>query len=363
MQSSVSCRQLRVLQLGPYPPPHGGVQSNVVAIHRLLRKHGASSQIINITRHREPRGNGVFCPRNWFELLWLLARLRYDIIHLHIGGNVTPRLLALSFFCCAVPGRKTVLSFHSGGYPLSKDGMRARPSSLRGYIFRRFDRVIAVNPQIVQLFRRWGLRAEKIRLIAPYDLPPVLTPKKLPENIAAFFETHHPVLLGIGLLESEYDFPLQIDVLGLVRQRHANAGLVIIGSGSLECDLRKRINVKSYERDVLLCGDVPHEDALLALHASDVFLRTSHYDGDSIAVREALHVGVPVVATDTGMRPAGAHLIPLSNIDALLEAIEECVRRPREAREPGSPNETNIEAVVALYREMAGDVVTSNDAG
>ena len=29
---------MRVLQLGPYPPPHGGVQTNLVAIRAFLLK-------------------------------------------------------------------------------------------------------------------------------------------------------------------------------------------------------------------------------------------------------------------------------------------------------------------------------------
>ena len=31
---------MRVVQLGPYPPPHGGVQTNLVAIREYLRRRG-----------------------------------------------------------------------------------------------------------------------------------------------------------------------------------------------------------------------------------------------------------------------------------------------------------------------------------
>ena len=46
------------------------------------------------------------------------------------------------------------------------------------------------------------------------------------------------LLLTVGLLEPEYDLPLQIDVLGQVRERYPEAGLIIAGSGSLEQLLR-----------------------------------------------------------------------------------------------------------------------------
>ena len=41
-----------------------------------------------------------------------------------------------------------------------------------------------------------------------------------------------------------------------------------------------------------------------AMSRITIFLRTTLYDGDSISVREALHLGVPVIASDNGMRQA-----------------------------------------------------------
>ena len=347
---------MRVLQLGAYPPPHGGVQSNLVAIHRFLQKHGISSQVINITRHRKPEGDGVYYPKDWTGLCRLLLRLRFDIVHLHIGGTVTPRLLALSFLCCAIPGRRAVLTFHSGGYPSSKEGTSAHPRSLRGFVFRRFDRIIGVNPEIVRLFHRFGVKPEKVRLIQPHALPSGVPARNMPEHLKRFFEAHEPVLLTVSGLEPEYDLPLQIDMLGLIRERHSKAGLVIIGSGSIEGDIRRLITGKSYGPHILLCGDMPHEDTLLAMNACGLFLRTSIYDGDSIAVREALHLGVPVIATDTGMRPPEVHLIGISNPGELVRAIEELLSRSRERRESPPASEENIEAVVELYRELMHDM-------
>src|SRR5215471_12222291 len=148
--------QMRVLQLGPYPPPHGGVQSNLVAIRSFLLKRNISCCVINITRHRKPETDEVYYPKNGFELLRLLFRLEYDIIHLHLGGNLTTRLLALGLICCLIPGTKSVLTFHSGGYPSSPQGRKARAFSLTGFVMRKFDMLIGVNPALVEFFRKLG---------------------------------------------------------------------------------------------------------------------------------------------------------------------------------------------------------------
>ena len=70
---------------------------------------------------------------------------------------------------------------------------------------------------------------------------------------------------------------------------------------------------------MLLCGDVPHALTLRLIAESDLFLRTTLYDGDSVAIREALQLGTPVIASDNGMRPAGVHLIPCRSSEALRD--------------------------------------------
>lgn len=343
---------MRILQMGPYPPPHGGVQTHIVAVRQYLRKNQIPCAVINLTRHRRPTADEVYYPKSAPEVLRLLWRLRYDVIHLHIGGNLTARLLALGFLCSLMPRSKTVLTFHSGGYPVSEEGRAARPRSLRAFALRRFDRVIGVNQELVEFFERVGVAPNRIRLIHPHALTTQAPADSLSPELEKFFETHNPVLTTVGLLEPEYDLPLQIEVLGLIHKRFHNAGLLIAGSGSLKEELQNLISSKPYAKDILLCGDVPHAVTLRAIAESDVFLRTTLYDGDSISVREALHIGVPVVASDNGMRPDGIHLIPSCDLAALHGAIEARLIERNSRQSRGEADEQNLEAVLEVYREL-----------
>ena len=143
----------------------------------------------------------------------------------------------------------------------------------------------------------------------------------LPERLAAFLGSHSPALLTVGLLEPEYDLPMQIDLMAEILQRYPRAGLLIVGSGSLEESLRAHIAAKPYRDHVVLYGDMPHALTLRATQECDLLLRTTLYDGDSISVREALYIGTPVIATDNGMRPEGVYLIPPSDSARLLDAV------------------------------------------
>jgi glycogen synthase len=343
---------MRVLEIGPYPPPHGGIQTNLVDIRNYLLKHGHSCEAINITRHRRADADGVYYPANAIGLLRLLLGLRYDFVHLHIGGHLSGRLLALSLMCCLMPRSKAVLSFHSGGYPSSPAGKTAGSATLRGWIMRQFDGIVAINQEIVDLFAKFGVPPSRVRLIPPYAVSPPLAGTALPDDLARFFAERHPRLLTVGLLEPEYDLPLQIDVMAAVLERHPTAGLAIIGSGSLEAVLRERIAAKPYRDRILLCGDVAHEATLLAITQSDAVLRTTLYDGDSVSVREALAFGTPVIATDNGMRPAGVRLIPPREPAKLLEAIEAVLAKGSVHPRPAAYGEENLEAVVRFYRDL-----------
>ncbi|HJZ98848.1 MAG TPA: glycosyltransferase family 4 protein [Candidatus Solibacter sp.] len=343
---------MKVVQLGPFPPPHGGVQTNLVAIRDHLRATGHECDVINLTRHRREDADGVYYPRSAGELARLLWRLKADIVHLHYGGELSARLLGLLFLCTLLPGRKTVLTFHSGGYPSSPAGKTAGYATLRGFLFRRLDGVIAVNAEIAAMFRKFGVKQERIRTILPFVVRPPDPNTPMPPRLAEFFAAHKPVLLTVGLLEPEYDLSMQIDVMGDVVARHAKAGLIIAGAGSLEESLRRQIESKPYAKNVLLYGDMPHPVTMCATVECDAMLRTTLYDGDSVSVREALYLGTPVIATDNGMRPEGVILIPTSNPARLVDAICDVAAGGTHRTDPAGDGQENIRAVVDFYRTL-----------
>ncbi|MBK8147783.1 MAG: hypothetical protein IPK58_06080 [Acidobacteria bacterium] len=120
---------MHVLQLGPYPPPEGGISRNMLAIREALRERGGRCSIIATSRssRMEPEPD-VYRPSGAYELVRLLSKLDYDILHLHVGGYLTNRVTGL-MLACAFRGRgKSVLTFHSGGYA-QENAALARPFS------------------------------------------------------------------------------------------------------------------------------------------------------------------------------------------------------------------------------------------
>jgi glycosyltransferase involved in cell wall biosynthesis len=345
---------MHILLLGPYPPPQGGVQRNMLDIRDRLRRDGHSCSIINITRSRgqtvsEP---DVYHPQTPLALVRLLLKLKYDLLHIHIGGKIPLRVLALLAVCAVIAGGKSVLTLHSGGYPLSKDGRAAGKISLRGFVFRLYARLVCVNRQQVEMFEKFGAAKEKIRLIYPFFNQNPDKNVSVPTPLKDFAAAHQPFLLTVGFLQPAYNLPFQIEALAKVRENFPAAGLMIIGAGDCEDELRRLVASKPYAAHVHLAGDVAHAVTLHLINDCDVLLRTTEYDGDAISVREALHLDTPVVATDNGMRPEGVRLIPKGDGAALEKAIAATLQGGARIKSAKPDDYRNITAILSLYKEV-----------
>jgi glycosyltransferase involved in cell wall biosynthesis len=320
----------------------------------FLRRRGIACDVVNLTRFKRASENGIYYPPNALAVAGHLLSHRYDIIHLHIGGRIWPQQLALALACAALPGTQLVFTFHSGGYPSSPEGRSAHARTLRAFVLRRFNALIAVNEEIAQFFRTLGVEASRIHVISPYlgFGANALGQSSLPQQVSNFLDAHDPVLISVGGLEPEYDVSLQMKALGSIRTRHPNAGLLVAGSGSLAEVVRKECSLLPYADHILLNGDLAHGATLQAMRSSDIMLRTTWYDGDAISVREALQLGVPVIASDNGMRPAGTHLIPARDVDALVASVEKILSNPPLRVPVASESDRNLEEVLNVYQQL-----------
>lgn len=344
---------MQILQLGPYPPPEGGINRNMLAIREELRARGHRCSIVATSKStRITNEADVYHPGSALALLTLLFKLDCDVLHLHVGGDIGRRVMALVTICVAFGRGRKVLSFHSGGYPTTREGIAARKNSIRGFLFRQFDRVIAVNPTIAEVFDRYGLKEGKVCVIYPFIHRVPDERVEIPADLRVFAEQHSPFLLTVGLLEAEYDLFVQIDAMERVLDHFPDAGLMIVGSGSLEPALRQAIASKPFAKRIFLAGDVEHSVTLHLIDRCHALLRTTLFDGDAISVREALFLETPVIATDNGMRPNGVKLIPFHDEAALVNAIAALGASKRLKTQSKADDKSNIHRILTVYDEV-----------
>ena len=83
------------------------------------------------------------------------------------------------------------------------------------------------------------------------------------------------------------------------------------------------------------------------IERSDILLRLTHTDGDSLSVKEALDMGVPVLASDVVSRPDGTCLFD-GDFSSLPAQIDRCIRRDGPIPHP----EDGAKILLELYREL-----------
>ncbi|MFL6375640.1 MAG: glycosyltransferase family 4 protein [Pyrinomonadaceae bacterium] len=347
---------ITVLQLGPYPPPEGGITRNMLAIRERLREREDRCSIVATSKSsRIANEQDVYHPRSAAELISLIRKIDHDILHLHVGGDITRRVMSLCL-AAATLGKRPVMTFHSGGYPKTAEAQKARPSSARGRIFRQFSRVVVVNEELADVFGRYGVPRERIAVIAPFALTPPDASVVLPDGISEFAGSHSPLLVSVGGLEPDYEPLFLINAMKGVLERHPNVGLIIVGGGSMQSAVETAVEHSGYSNSIRLAGDVRHAETLRLIAMAHAMLRITLFDGDAISVREALFVGTPVVATDNGMRPAGVRLTSRGDTDGLIRNIDRVLSQPSTRPRSLTPDYSNIDEVLGLYNELLRDV-------
>ena len=133
------------------------------------------------------------------------------------------------------------------------------------------------------------------------------------------------LLLWIGRFEKEKDPILALDIFGKVRAAGIDAGLVMLGAGSMEKELHAAVVERGLKGLVEFPGWQPPKEYL---PYADAVLCTSVTESWGASIVEALASGVPTVAPDVGIaREAGAHIAPRERLaEKIIEVLQSGAR-------------------------------------
>lgn len=304
---------MRVLLIGPHPPPHGGISVHVSGIRQQLTTAGIACRVLDTGLVRSGPAFG-------------LTALRHAVagwtLHLHTNGhNVKSWWLALA---CGLAGQfrgGSILTLHSGmlpGYLESAPRWRRRQAALTCALYRQ---VICVSPEIRSALVALGVDTRRMEVLPAYlgnGSPEV----SLDPQLLAWIGRHRPLFSTVLFFRPEYGFDTLVVALGRLRRRYPSFGCVVMGSGERRAEADRQVLDAGLEENMLLTGDVDHSACLALMPLCDAFLRPTLEDGDSISVREALALGVPVVASRAGTRPEGAILFRPGDVEEMAAKIE-----------------------------------------
>jgi glycosyltransferase involved in cell wall biosynthesis len=157
---------------------------------------------------------------------------------------------------------------------------------------------------------------------------------------------HAPILSTTLFFRSEYGLDILMEAVARLRRDYPRLGCLVMGSGDRSEPLAL-IDRRGLHAAVHLAGDLPHDECVKVIARSNVFVRPTRADGDSISVREAVSLGVPTVASRVGTRPEGVHTFLVGDVDGLVLAIKRALGTRRPTADAGG--EKTLRQLLALY--------------
>ena len=139
-----------------------------------------------------------------------------------------------------------------------------------------------------------------------------------------------PVVLGVGRLAPQKDFPVLIEAFRRVLAERP-CRLAILGEGPMRHELEERVSALGLEDSVSLPGWVENPYAFMTRAA--LFVLSSRHEGFGLVLVEALACGCPAVSTDC---PAGPSeiledpdlLAPVGDPEGLARVMLRALARP-----------------------------------
>jgi glycosyltransferase involved in cell wall biosynthesis len=319
-----------VILAGFYPPPFAGEPIHVKQLSRFLRDRGLDVDILNLNRHAPPSHEYLNATTPW----GLMARLfglpeRTSILHLHTNGHSWKSWLMIltAALAARLKGVRVILTIHSGLFPGYVAGFDRVRCSVARWTLGAFARVIGVNDDIGHALRRIGIDETRLAII-PAFLGVGQSTEVSPEDRARI-DGGRPLLVAVGGgdKDPEMGLPTVIAILPELFRLFPDMRAVFLGwqVGPKTIPL---IQSNGLSPRAICLGEVSHERCVPLLQEADVVVRSTFADGDAITVREALDLGVPVVASDTAFRPPGVVLFRKGDSADLLAKLSQVLASP-----------------------------------
>ncbi|MBM3523172.1 MAG: glycosyltransferase [Alphaproteobacteria bacterium] len=313
----------------------GGAQANLLNLACERRADVESQAVVcwkrsgPFTDRLEAAGVRVIRPEGpglraaWQCLTQAVRELRPTVLHAHMSDS--------AFWAARLAGRfglPFVVTF--------QDGTRIVPEMagwkwmLRRFLVVHDARRAAMNIGVSRSLRQLmldtlGASPERVVYIPNCIRMPEPAAVAAADAARAEYRGTAPRILALGRYIATKGFDALIAQAPQLVARWPGIRIDIVGGGELEGELKRQVASLGLEASIHITG--PTTDPASLLRAANLFVSTSHYEGTSLALLEAMSWGLPVVASDVpGNRDLVVHdrtgvMYPLGDGAALVAGI------------------------------------------
>lgn len=290
-----------------------------------------------------------------------------DVLHAHgLRAGALAVIAARTLPRRARP--RSVVTLHN--LPVGGRAVRTVSTVLELVVARGADVVLGVSGDLVVRASARGAReAERALVPAPTTAPP--TRSRSDVRAALGVPDGAALAVTVARLAPQKGLDTLLDAAALLGSTPALVW-VVAGDGPLEGVLAARVR----DEDLLVRLLGRREDVPDLLAAADVVVSTAVWEGQPIAVQEALRVGAAVVATDAGgtreVTGDAAVLVPVGSAEGLAEAVRtvltdddrrEALRVAASARSTELPDVAQVVAQLLRVYGVEGMSPDDSDGG
>ncbi len=212
-----------------------------------------------------------------------------------------------------------------------------RWNTLRNLIYRWADKIVFLDKEQAS---RASLKSPSWQCIGIPN--PVMEIDTSPDEQAKIIIEkilEYPIrLVAMGRLENQKGFDLLLEAFKRINQNFSKAVLVILGEGQLRGDLQEQVKRLGLSENVFMPGQIQKPHSVIKI--CDIFVFSSRYEGQGLALVEAMACGVPAVSFDC---PSGPSSIIRNHVDGVIVPPEDFMTLAKEANKLLDDKKTRLE--------------------
>jgi teichuronic acid biosynthesis glycosyltransferase TuaC len=297
----------KILLVGPYPPPIGGIATFIKNI--LLEKN--LSNDFELSLHRTSiNGSKILIHKFITEIKQLNSYIyKYDkvtIFHIHTSSYLgfyrnVPYVFIGKYFHSG----KIILHIHGGGFEKFYLNCGNISKRIIEYTLKFSSTIIVTSLCWIPVIKDISEDMPPVYAICNGFDDKIFRPMSGEEaRNKLSLPLDKKIILTIGDLEHHKGHKFLIESMKNIVQLEKNAFLCIIGDGSLKSHLINLINSYSLDSNiVLVSGNKPANELALWYNACDIFVLPSLIEGNPTVMFECLACGKPFIGTRVGGIP------------------------------------------------------------
>jgi glycogen(starch) synthase len=364
--------------------PIGGMQNHTAELTRVLDRRGVVQTVLTTRPPTAPpsqrlgdhaRVIRLGLPVQRFRQLYgsqaaILAPIlaaRADVVHVHLGEDLA--VLPVGAAAARLHRLPLVLTVHTSlHHTLAVSDLRSAVLKMVGSPIERWgehsaEAVVAITPRLYRLLASEGVDENRLHLI-----PPGVNPSLFDGPFEDPFEgVGRPRVLFVGRLARQKGVGTLVAATALLED--PDAQILLVGDGPERNSLERQARRLGAADRVHFLGCFAHDRLPAALAHADLLVLPSLYEELGTVLLEAMYVGLPIVASNTGGIPdvvedgvSGLLVEPgdpktlARTIDRILADRGLARRLSKEARERGKDYDWEVlaERVLRVYRGVTG---------